>query len=161
MADRDKSETSKLLQSDPPPYQEHFQHPNAGYPPAGSYPSTSGFQGQQYGAPAGPYNQGAYPGNSAVTVQPVVYLTTVPLTNPPPDYLVYSVFTLLCCCLPLGLAALVYSIYTREAVISGNRQLAESMSRTARMLNSIALGIGLTCLIVYIICVFVFTVNAH
>lgn len=27
-----------------------------------------------------------------------------------PDYLAYSIFTMLCCCLPLGVAALVYSI---------------------------------------------------
>lgn len=30
--------------------------------------------------------------------------------SPAPDYLAYSIFTMICCCLPLGVAALVYSI---------------------------------------------------
>uniref|UniRef100_A0A8B9KRJ1 Uncharacterized protein n=1 Tax=Astyanax mexicanus TaxID=7994 RepID=A0A8B9KRJ1_ASTMX len=30
--------------------------------------------------------------------------------QPLPDYLGYSIFTMLCCCLPLGIAALIYSI---------------------------------------------------
>uniref|UniRef100_A0A3Q3W9T5 Uncharacterized protein n=1 Tax=Mola mola TaxID=94237 RepID=A0A3Q3W9T5_MOLML len=33
-----------------------------------------------------------------------------PLVNPVNDYMCYSIFTMLCCCLPLGIAALIYSI---------------------------------------------------
>ncbi|TRY81735.1 hypothetical protein DNTS_003822 [Danionella cerebrum] len=43
---------------------------------------------------------------AVVTVQPAVRVTTAPL----PDYLCYSIFTMICCCLPLGLAALIFSI---------------------------------------------------
>uniref|UniRef100_A0A665TMZ6 Uncharacterized protein n=1 Tax=Echeneis naucrates TaxID=173247 RepID=A0A665TMZ6_ECHNA len=33
-----------------------------------------------------------------------------PLAEPVNDYLCYSIFTMVCCCLPLGIAALIYSI---------------------------------------------------
>uniref|UniRef100_A0A8D3BS27 Uncharacterized protein n=1 Tax=Scophthalmus maximus TaxID=52904 RepID=A0A8D3BS27_SCOMX len=57
-----------------------------------------------------PMNQ-QYPAQPAtVTVQPTVYLTQGPLAEPVKDYLCYSIFTMLCCCLPLGIAALIYSI---------------------------------------------------
>lgn len=98
------SEKSKLLQPGPPPYQDYSEQPLPG-----SFQSTSGYQGQQYGAP-GPYGQGPYPGHPAVTVQPSVYLTNTPLAYPLPDYLLYSIFNLLCCCFPLGIVALIYSI---------------------------------------------------
>lgn len=97
------SEKAKLLQPVPPPYQDHST-----YPPPGSFQSTSGYPAQQFGAP-GPY-QGPYPGHQAVTVQPAIYLTSTPLAYPLPDYLGYSIFTMLCCCFPLGIAALIYSI---------------------------------------------------
>nr|XP_055067142.1 uncharacterized protein LOC129448641 [Misgurnus anguillicaudatus] len=158
MADLDTSEKAKLLQpNEPPPYQDPSQYPNTGYPPPGSYPNTSGYQ--QYGAPVGPYGQGPYPGHPAIAVQPTVYVTATPLFNPLPDYLGYSIFTLLCCCLPLGIAALIFSISTRNANMSGHRQEAENSSRMALTLNNVALGIGLTLIVVYIICVIVINVN--
>ncbi len=81
----------------PPPA---FQHNPAGYPP--SFPSQP--------VPQGLYAQGPYPGQTVLTVQPAVFVTAAPLTDPVPDYLAYSIFTMLCCCLPLGIAALIYSI---------------------------------------------------
>uniref|UniRef100_A0A8C1W260 Si:dkey-33i11.9 n=1 Tax=Cyprinus carpio TaxID=7962 RepID=A0A8C1W260_CYPCA len=122
--DWNTSEKSKLLQPGPPPYQDHLRQP-----PPGNFQSTSGYQAQQYGA-SGPYGQGPYPGHAAVTVQPAVYgpyaqgpysgqtvvavqpavfVTATPLANPAPDYMGYSIFTMLCCCFPLGIVALVYS----------------------------------------------------
>lgn len=96
-----------------PLVQERSEYPDAGYPPPGMYPNASDYHGQQYGAPVGPgpyVVNGSYPGFQVVTVQPTVVTTTTPLLNPLPDYMCYSVFTMLCCCLPLGVAALVYSI---------------------------------------------------
>ncbi|ROL41414.1 hypothetical protein DPX16_6812 [Anabarilius grahami] len=94
------------LRQDPPEYSSH------GFPPSEIYPSTSGRPAQQYGAPAAPGRriQGPYPGQTVVTVRRPVNVSFTPLTNPQPDYLCYSIFTMLCCCLPLGSAALVYSI---------------------------------------------------
>ncbi|KAL0180630.1 hypothetical protein M9458_023036, partial [Cirrhinus mrigala] len=42
-------------------------------------------------------------------VQPTVLMTSMPVVTAIPDYLGYSIFTMLCCCLPLGIAATIYS----------------------------------------------------
>ncbi|XDV40815.1 hypothetical protein PO909_009816 [Leuciscus waleckii] len=93
--------------------------------------------------PQGPYAQGPYPGQSVVTVRRTVFVTAAPQANPVPDYLCYSIFTMLCCCLPLGFAALVYSWSARDANISGQQALAEKNSKMARTLNHVAFAIGL------------------
>ncbi|MEQ2198726.1 hypothetical protein XENOCAPTIV_017318, partial [Xenoophorus captivus] len=69
---------------------------------------------QQHGAAYSQQPQVAgqqYPGQPIpIAMQPTVYVTQPPLANPVNDYLGYSIFTMLCCCLPLGIAALIYSI---------------------------------------------------
>lgn len=119
--DQNASEKSGMRQFHPPPYQEYLPYPNVRYLPPGSYPGPYGYPVQHYrtpGAPQAPYSQEPYPsafhqgqlpGHPGITVQPTVFMTPTPVTNPKPDYMCYSVFTLLCCCLPLGVAALVYS----------------------------------------------------
>lgn len=150
MADLDKSGFSQPNAPPPPPYQDPSPYPNTGYPPPGNT-----FVYQPYGAPVGPY---PYPGYHAVAVQPTVFVTATPLVSPLPDYLGYSIFTMLCCCLPLGIAALVYSISTRNANMSGQPQMAERSSKMALTLNHVALGIGLTFIVLYIVLI---NVTAH
>ncbi|RXN20637.1 cytoplasmic aconitate hydratase [Labeo rohita] len=128
------SEKTVMLQPVAPP--PAYQHNPAGYPP--SFPSQS-------------VPQGPYPGQSVVAVQPAVFVTAAPLANPVPDYLGYSIFTMLCCCLPLGIAALVFSCSTRDANYSGRRELAERNSKTARTLNHVGVGVGLISLVAFII----------
>ncbi|XP_077070816.1 synapse differentiation-inducing gene protein 1-like [Siphateles boraxobius] len=125
------SEKSGMLQPTPPP--PAYQDIPAGYPP--SFPSQP--------VPQGPYAQGPYPGQSMVSVQPAVLVTAAPLANPEPDYLCYSIFTMLCCCLPLGFAALVFSCSTRDANYSGQQALAKKNSKMARTLNHVGVAIGL------------------
>lgn len=160
-------EKAAMVQPAPPPYQDFSQYPNAGHPAPAGYP-----QAQPYGAPPGPYGQAAPPGQyppgqyppgqyspgkypqggqSPVMVQPTIYVARGPLQTPLPDYLGYSIFTMLCCCLPLGIAALIYSISTRDANNQGNQQMAERSSYLARNLNHAALGIGLAIIVLYII----------
>uniref|UniRef100_A0A3B3QIK2 Si:rp71-77l1.1 n=1 Tax=Paramormyrops kingsleyae TaxID=1676925 RepID=A0A3B3QIK2_9TELE len=87
---------------------------------------------------------------TVVTALSTVYVTQVPLNPPVPDYLGYSIFTILCCCLPLGIAGLIYSISTRDANNQGQRELAERSSCTAWILNSIGLAIGIAVTIAWI-----------
>ncbi|XP_068999410.1 proline-rich transmembrane protein 1 [Embiotoca jacksoni] len=139
---------SSAGQAPPPPYQDNpcpgLPQPGLAYPPqqqgfgyppqypAAGYEQQSYSTGQQYPTHLGP-----------ITVQPTVYVTRGPLANPVNDYLGYSIFTMMCCCLPLGIAALIYSISAREANHVGDQMTAERSSRTARTLNHVALGLGI------------------
>ncbi|KAA0702739.1 Synapse differentiation-inducing gene protein 1-like [Triplophysa tibetana] len=140
------SEKSGSLQPLPPAYPDQPGYPN---PQPGIYPSTSGYPGQPVSPPQ--YGQGSYLGEQPITLQPMGYVAPAPLANPVQDYLGYSIFTMLCCCFPLGIAALIFSIFTRNANTSGQQQEAEKNSRTARILNFTALGIGIVFIVVYII----------
>ncbi|XP_029928620.1 proline-rich transmembrane protein 1 [Myripristis murdjan] len=162
----EKSRQPQMGQPAPPPYEDYPQYPNPGYPGQAYPPYPQGYgnpaqplgvnYGQQpYGMAAGMQHPGQ-PGAVAVTMQP----TRCPLTNPANDYLGYSIFTLLCCCLPLGIAALIYSILTRDANYAGDQMAAERNSRMARLLNHVGLGIGLAVLILTIVYVAV-VVSAH
>ncbi|KAG7229462.1 hypothetical protein INR49_012861 [Caranx melampygus] len=131
----------------------YYDKPQTGYPPPG-YPPQ---QQQGFGPPPpyggqGQYPMGQYPSQPAtVNVHPTVYVAQSPLTQPVNDYLGYSIFNLLCCCLPLGIAALIYSILAREANHAGDRMTAERNSRTAKILNHVGLGIGIGAFVVIVV----------
>lgn len=55
-----------------------------------------------------------------------------------PDYTIWSVVSLLCCCLPLGIAALVASSTAQDEQRAGNMEAARSCSATALVLNILA-----------------------
>uniref|UniRef100_UPI0037E93DA3 proline rich transmembrane protein 1B isoform X2 n=1 Tax=Semicossyphus pulcher TaxID=241346 RepID=UPI0037E93DA3 len=145
-------EKSSMGQAAPPPYHDN---PSPWYPQSGpGYPPQQqgfGAPPQQFGGPG--YGQQPYPGGQQATVivQPTQYVVPVPLEHPVNDYLCYSIFTLMCCCLPLGVAALIYSISAREANSVGDRAKAERSSKTARTLNHVGLGIGLGFMVLYIV----------
>ncbi|KAK9961391.1 hypothetical protein ABG768_009181 [Culter alburnus] len=86
-----------------------------------------------------------------VIVQPPVYQSTrTPLPDPVPDYMCYSRFTTLCCCICLGSAALHYSRATRKANGAGQRAEAAENSQTALILNHVGVVVGLICTGLYI-----------
>ncbi|KAG9348573.1 hypothetical protein JZ751_002309 [Albula glossodonta] len=62
--------------------------------------------------------------------------------SPVPTYLPWSIFTTLCCCLPLGIAAIVCSTKASGANSVGDTTRAQEASRTAKILNIV----GLPCL---------------
>ncbi|XP_030007055.1 proline rich transmembrane protein 1B-like [Sphaeramia orbicularis] len=66
------------------------------------------------------------------------------------SYLAWSIFNTLCCCLPLGIAAIVYSSRVQSANAAGETVAAEEASRTAKILNIIALVCGIIVLIIVI-----------
>ncbi|MEE6481936.1 hypothetical protein FKM82_013075 [Ascaphus truei] len=81
---------------------------------------------------------------NVVLLQQSVLTTT---TTPPRDYLMLSIFTLLCCFVPFGVAALIFSIKTRDSVHLGDVISAKKNSHWALILNSAAMLTGLMILI--------------
>ncbi|RXN07930.1 synapse differentiation-inducing gene protein 1-like [Labeo rohita] len=150
----DQKKTS-MGQPAPPPYQ-----PNPEYQVPSTNPNLSGYPNHPYGVPGGPqgpytqqplqgtsaYPQVAYVGQTGMIIKPTVVV--MPMVAAAPDYIFYSIFTMLCCCLPLGIAAVVFSCNTRNANLAGQRELAMSSSKVAFILNNVALGLGLTMLTV-------------
>ncbi|XP_062823588.1 dispanin subfamily A member 2b isoform X1 [Anolis carolinensis] len=78
--------------------------------------------------------------------------TLVSLRRMPRDYLVWSLFTFFygnfCC---LGLAALVFSIKSRDAKVLGDVESAEEHGKTDRCLSVVALALAIVSMIVSII----------
>ncbi|KAG9283686.1 synapse differentiation-inducing gene protein 1-like [Astyanax mexicanus] len=128
------------MDQQPPPYRDY----NAGYPqhPPGPPPNQPGYPQvvYAYGPPPQQQLQPIVVTQQNVTVQPTVCMTPVRQKS---DYLCCSIFTMLCCFFPLGLVALILSIMTRDANMSGDELRAATWSRAAGILNAIALTIGL------------------
>jgi len=51
---------------------------------------------------------------------------------PVPNYLVHSILVTICCCLPFGVVALVYSAQVNSKLAAGDIAGAEASSRSAR-----------------------------
>lgn len=62
---------------------------------------------------------------------------------PVPNYLVHSILVTLCCCLPLGIVALIYSAQVNSKLAAGDVTGAEESSRKARTWFIVALIAGI------------------
>ncbi|KAI1893483.1 hypothetical protein AGOR_G00124190 [Albula goreensis] len=71
--------------------------------------------------------------------------------SPVPTYLPWSIFTTLCCCLPLGIAAIVCSTKASGANSVGDTTRAQEASRTAKILNIVGLVLGLILIITVVV----------
>nr|DBA15750.1 TPA: hypothetical protein GDO54_003218 [Pyxicephalus adspersus] len=65
------------------------------------------------------------------------------------DYLVWSIFSLVCCFCPIGVAALLFSIKSRDANNKNEADVAAKYSRIAFYLNIAALVLGIIMIIVF------------
>ncbi len=63
-------------------------------------------------------------------------------TPRPPNHLVWSIVTTLLCCLPLGIAAIIYSCKVEGLHLSGNTKGAIQAANTAKTLNFVSLLLG-------------------
>ncbi|KAI5608352.1 dispanin subfamily A member 2b-like, partial [Silurus asotus] len=68
-----------------------------------------------------------------------------------PTYLACSILNTIFCCLPLGIAAIVFSCRVDTANTIGDATRAQQHSKMARNLNILALVIGIVFIILYII----------
>jgi Interferon-induced transmembrane protein/zinc-ribbon domain len=60
-----------------------------------------------------------------------------------PNYLVQSILVTLCCCLPLGIVAVIYSAQVNGKLVAGDVAGAQSASDKAKMWAWIAFGLGI------------------
>ncbi|ESO90663.1 hypothetical protein LOTGIDRAFT_163884 [Lottia gigantea] len=71
--------------------------------------------------------------------------------NRPNDYLCLSIFTCLCCFWPTGIAAIFYSVKSRDAGNCGRITEAAEKGQTARKLAIISIVLGIIMTIIIII----------
>uniref|UniRef100_A0A8C4F2W0 Uncharacterized protein n=1 Tax=Dicentrarchus labrax TaxID=13489 RepID=A0A8C4F2W0_DICLA len=67
------------------------------------------------------------------------------------SYLGWSICNTLCCCLPLGIVAIVFSSKAQNANARGESAQAEDAARIARNINIIALVCGIILIITAIV----------
>ena len=60
-----------------------------------------------------------------------------------PNYLVQSILVTLCCCLPLGVVAIIFSAQVNSKLAAGDVGGAQEASNKAKMFALIGFGIGL------------------
>lgn len=71
--------------------------------------------------------------------------------RPIQDYLVLSIFSLMFCCLPFGIVAVVYAAQTRGYLMNGDLGSAQNSSESARTWCYWSIGIGLLTIGFYVI----------
>ena len=66
-------------------------------------------------------------------------------------YLVLSIISTLCCCIPFGIVAIVFSAKINSAVTSGNMEEANKAAKTAKIWIIVAVVAGLIVNIAYLV----------
>ena len=96
-----------------------------------------------------PYDTFAHPAPPAAGsyVPPPPGAVPPPIAPPPgaaiPNYLVQSIIVTLCCCLPLGIVAIVFAAQVNGKVAAGDIAGAMDASNKAKLFCWIGFGIGL------------------
>lgn len=75
----------------------------------------------------------------------------VPPGTPIPNYLVQSILITLCCCLPLGIVAIIFSAQVNSKLAVGDVAGAQDASNKARLFCWLGFGLGLIAIIVIMI----------
>jgi hypothetical protein len=65
------------------------------------------------------------------------------------NYLVQAVLTAFCCCIPLGVVAIIYAAQVNSKLASGDIAGAQAASKNAKMWSWIAFGAGVLVVLAY------------
>lgn len=69
----------------------------------------------------------------------------------PSSYLAFSIFTTICCCLPVGIAAIVFAAQVNSKWTAGDYAGAAQSAKTAKTLAWVAFGIGIVINLLYLV----------
>ena len=126
------------------PYKSVNQEQNTSYGEPNNY--EYGQQNQNYTQQApnyGQQNQGYYQQNNfnGMPQKPVNWV----------PYLILSIISTLCCCLPFGVVGIVFSAKINSAMLAGNLEEAQNNAKMARIWIIVSFAIGLLTWLIYMV----------
>jgi hypothetical protein len=71
--------------------------------------------------------------------------------SPPPNNLVFAILVTVFCCLPFGIAAIVYAAQVNGKAQAGDMAGALESARRSRMWSWWAFGVGMVVLVLYVV----------
>lgn len=119
------------------PYKSVNQEQNTSYGEPNNY--EYGQQNQNYEQ----QNQGYYQQNNfnGMPQKPVNWV----------PYLILSIISTLCCCLPFGVVGIVFSAKINSAMLAGNLEEAQNNAKMARIWIIVSFAIGLLTWLIYMV----------
>ncbi len=72
-----------------------------------------------------------------------------------PNYLVPAIISIFCCW-PLAIPAIIFAVQVNNKVTAGDIAGAQDASKKAKMFSFIAIGLGLVCILIYVIMIVFF-----
>ena len=130
------------------PYKSVTQEQNTFYAESNNYEYGQGYgqQNQNYEQQNKNYtqqNRGYYQQNNfnGMPQKPVNWV----------PYLVLSIISTLCCCLPFGVVGIVFSAKINSAMLAGNLEEAQNNAKMARIWIIVSFAIGLLTWLIYMV----------
>lgn len=137
------------------PYKSVNQEQNTSYGESNNYEYGQGYgqQNQNYNQQNknytqqnpnyGQQNQGYYQQNNfnGMPQEPVNWV----------PYLILSIISTLCCCLPFGVVGIVFSAKINSAMLAGNLEEAQNNAKMARIWIIVSFAIGLLTWLIYMV----------
>lgn len=122
-------------------YKSVNQEQNTSYGEPNNYEYGQGYgqQNQNYNQ----QNQGYYQQNNfnGMPQEPVNWV----------PYLILSIISTLCCCLPFGVVGIVFSAKINSAMLAGNLEEAQNNAKMARIWIIVSFAIGLLTWLIYMV----------
>jgi hypothetical protein len=140
----------------PDPYQPQGQPGGYGAQPPGQ---PGGYGAQPPGQPGGygaqpPGQPGGY-GYGPPPGQPGGYGYGPPGGGPPPNYLVWAILSTVLCCLPLGIASIVFAAQVNNKYAMGDVAGAQESSRKAKLFAIWSAAVELAVIVIFIVVIIV------